>query len=435
LSDRGNAFGYSIQRSLQAFYASVTGAADSRMSTQLGVDVVNLCHDIANQVRSDVPPPEAACSAKPLVVANHRRSESDGFHTGLNGTATASCSTACALADREYAATTLVLGGTGFIGKELVRQLVERNYRVKVLSRASATPGDLFEHPAVEMVRGSMANPAVLAGALEGVDHVFHLARAHVKRWADWQQLDVQGTKTVAEACLRAGVKRLIYTGTIDSYYAGRGAGTIREETGLDRHIRRRNYYARAKCEAESLLLDLHRRHRLPVVIFRPGIVLGPGGSPFHWGVGMWSGNTVCQLWGEGKHPLPIVLVSDVAAAMIAAIDEPGIEGESFNLVGEPSLSAREYLDELGRTLNVRLDVIPKPIWQFYLADMLKWCVKCAVRHPDRKLPSYRDWESRTQRARFDCTKAQQRLKWRPTTDRARIVREGIVEPAAEFAQ
>ncbi|HWB00505.1 MAG TPA: Gfo/Idh/MocA family oxidoreductase, partial [Pirellulales bacterium] len=135
LSERGNAFGYSIQRSLQAFYASVTGAADSRMSTQLGVDVVNLCHDIADQVRSDIPPPEAVCSAKPLVVANHRRGESDVFHTGLNGTATASCSTACALADREYVATTLVLGGTGFIGKELVRQLVERNYRVKVLSR------------------------------------------------------------------------------------------------------------------------------------------------------------------------------------------------------------------------------------------------------------------------------------------------------------
>jgi nucleoside-diphosphate-sugar epimerase len=254
-----------------------------------------------------------------------------------------------------------------------------------------------------------------------------------VKRWEDYYNEDVLGTKLVAECCVEAGVKRLLYTGTIDSYYAGRRAGIIREETGLDPHIHRRNYYARAKCVAEAVLLDMHREQQLPVVIFRPGIVLGPGGSPFHWGVGMWSGNAVCQVWGDGDNPLPIVLVSDVAAALVRAIDAEGVEGQSFNLVGDPCLSAKEYITELERCLHARLDMHATPIWKFYMTDMAKWCVKCLVRHPDRKLPSYRDWESRTQRARFDCTKAKQLLNWSPTTDRSRILEEAIVQPVAEI--
>ena len=63
---------------------------------------------------------------------------------------------------------------------------------------------------------------------------MFHLARANVKSWADYQRLEIAATRQVAECALEAGVKRLIYTGTIDSYYGGRGAGTITEETPLD---------------------------------------------------------------------------------------------------------------------------------------------------------------------------------------------------------
>jgi predicted dehydrogenase/nucleoside-diphosphate-sugar epimerase len=403
LSDRGNSFGWSIQSSLRAFYDTLAGSKDDRMTAKLGVDVVELCTQIAAQVAP-------AAAPKPALP------------TYVNGTS------------GHPRATVLVLGGTGFIGKELVRQLVEQHYAVRVLTRSSANPGGVFTHPAVRLVKGSMNRRESLAEALQGVDYVFHLARAHVKRWEDYYNEDVLGTKLVAEACLAAGVKRLIYTGTIDSYYAGRKAAVIREESGLDPYIHRRNYYARAKCEAEALLLAMNAEQRLPVVILRPGIVLGPGGSPFHWGVGMWNSNAVCQLWGDGDNPLPIVLVSDVATGLLAAIDTPDIEGESFNLVGDPCLTGREYIAELERSLGVKLDTLRTPIWKFYMTDMAKWCVKCVVRHPDRKLPSYRDWESRTQRARFDCTKAKQRLNWSPTTDRRRVIREGIEQPSAELA-
>ena len=208
--------------------------------------------------------------------------------------------------------------------------------------------------------------------------------------------------------------ERLIYTGTIDSYYAGAKAGTITETTPLDPHIAWRNLYARAKAASEEILMAIHRERGLPVVIFRPGIVIGRGGSPFHWGIGMWSWNAVCQIWGQGRNPLPFVLVEDVARALVAAVDIAEIEGESFNLVAETDLTAFDYLKALEEHAGVSFQKFPTPPWKFYAADLVKWIVKQVVRHPDQRRPSYRDWETRTQRARYDCTKAQKIAELEP---------------------
>ena len=222
------------------------------------------------------------------------------------------------------------------------------------------------------------------------------------------------------------GVKRLIYTGTIDSYYAGAKAGTITEQTPLDPNIARRNYYARAKSAAEDCLMDLYRTRRLPVVIFRPGIVIGRGGNPFHWGVGRFT-DTNCEVWGNGDNPLPFVLVSDVASALIRGSEVPNIEGRSFNIVDRPLLTANDYLAELQQRAGLQLKIYHRPIWQFYLADVAKWLVKLAVRHPDRiRVPSYRDWESRTQKARYDSASARHDLNCKLESDRTRLIEEGI---------
>ncbi len=170
-------------------------------------------------------------------------------------------------------------------------------------------------------------------------------------------------------------------------------AGTITEATPLDPKIKRRNLYARAKAASEEILMRMHRERGLPVVIVRPGVVIGRGGSPFHWGVGMWWNDSVCQMWGTGKNKLALVLVEDVATGLTAAMEKPGIEGRSFNLVGEPCLSAEEYLDELDRAGGIKIQRQATPIWRFYLMDLAKWVVKVAVGHKERRFPSYRDWE------------------------------------------
>jgi nucleoside-diphosphate-sugar epimerase len=283
------------------------------------------------------------------------------------------------------------------------------------------------------VIVGDLCRSADLDRALEGVKYVYHLARANVNTWEEFTRQDIEVTRQVALSCLARNVKRLIYTGTIDSYYAGKKAGTITEETPLDPHIAWRNLYARAKAASEEILLALYRQRGLPVVIFRPGIVIGHGGSPLHWGIGMWSWNSVCQVWGQGSNPLPLVLVEDVASALVAGLNAQGIEGESFNLVADSTISARDYLSALEECAGVSFQRISTPPWKFYAIDLMKWAVKQAVRHPDRRRPSLRDWESRTQRARYDCSKARRRLNWRPVDDRDELIRRGIRLPASEF--
>ena len=67
--------------------------------------------------------------------------------------------------------------------------------------------------------------------------------------------------------------------------------------------------------------------------------------------------------------------------------------------------------------------------------DYVNHAPRCPVlvRHPEHIMPSYRDWESRTQKARFDCAKAKRVLGWQPVADRAALVERGTAVPAREW--
>ena len=390
----GNPYEVSILNSVAAFYSALATrqTLDKRIGGDLGREVVNWCKKIIKagnieEAAAPLPSRRKATGAPPTV---------------------------------------LVLGGSGFIGKELIRQLLAAGYGVRAMARRSDAVLADVGNDRLEIVRGDLRTRSDVEAALQGIEFVYHLAHADAKTWDDYVRNEVEPTRAVGEACLAAGVQRLIYTGTIASYYAGVRAGTITEQTEFDHNMTRRSYYARAKAKSECVLTEMHRAQCLPVVIFRPGIVIGRGGNPFHWGVGRFSGN-ICEVWGDGKNALPFVLVGDVASALLEGIRVPNIEGRSYNLVDIPLLTARQYLSELQDLAGVPLDVRHRPIWQFYLLDLAKWGVKVAVHHPDRiRVPSYRDWESRTHKANFDCQRARAELGWAPASDRERMINEGI---------
>ena len=397
LRRRGSPYQSTITDSINTFYAALSSGTtlDGRVSGEAGRDVVFWCEKIVQ---------EAGISPSSAPRQRNARSK--------NG----------------IAPTVLVFGGTGFIGQELIRQLLAAGYGVRAVVRRSAAILEQLDAGRLDIVRGNISALDDLLEMMRGIEFVYHLARpTDAKSWKDYLERDIEPTRLIAEACLKAKVKRLIYTGTIASYYTGANAGTITERTSLDRNISRRDYYARSKAAAEALLMHLYQSQQLPVVIFRPGIVIGRNGTPFHWGVGMWVSEGVCRVWGNGRNPLPFVLVADVAAALVRAIEVKGIEGRSYNLVDLPLLTGREYLEELQRLTGTKVDIHYGSILQFYLADAMKWVVKLFVRHPDaHRIPSYRDWEARTHKAIFDCTRARGELNWKPTSDRARLIEEGI---------
>lgn len=394
LSSYGNAYEESIARAAGAFYASLAADRDIRLRDTFGRDVIALCTRVVEEARLPAPAPRVSV---PAPARQRVRPE------------------------------ILVLGGTGFIGRELVRQLLDGGKAVRVMTRnAGAVPFAVGDEPRLEIFEGSPARDDRLRAALQGVRSVVHLARAHARTWQEYYEQDVQVTRRIAEACLAAGVERLIYTGTISSFYTGGQGDVITDDTPVDPQYERRDHYSRAKALSEHILRELHRTRGLPVIITRPGIVIGRGGSPYHWGVGMWNGMGVCQLWGAGDHPLPFVLVEDVARGLIRCLETPGIEGRAFNLVGPPLLTGARYVAALAEAAGARIQVFPTPIWRYYAEDMFKWLVKVMVRHPDRRRPTYRDWLSRTQRATYDIRGTSQALGWSPVDQRELLIERGI---------
>ncbi|MCA9183202.1 MAG: NAD(P)-dependent oxidoreductase, partial [Planctomycetales bacterium] len=329
----------------------------------------------------------------------------------------------------------LVLGGTGFIGRSLVNHLVQHGHGVRVLSRDPSSVKTELRHPLVEVVRGNALRMDDVRQCLKGISHVYHLVTGHGETWQDYLQSDVEATIETAKVCLEHEVERFIYAGTIASLYSGRTAGTINGQSQPDPQLETRNHYARAKGMAEQQLMQLHRDQGLPLVVLRPGIVVGEHGSPYHWGVCMWPNDTACRFWGSGQNPLPFVLVEDVAAAFVAALDAPNIVGRAFNLVGDVRLSAQEYVDELQKCSGVQFDAQPHAIWKYFAADVTKWMVKTLIRHPQRKPPSYRDWETRQELGRYDCHDVKELLHWQPNADRQRLIERGVYAPMLRALQ
>jgi predicted dehydrogenase/nucleoside-diphosphate-sugar epimerase len=395
LSDRGNPNDKQLRNAIAAFYAELADPKqkDSLVSAASGLAVVDVCNQVI--AKANLKPNEPP--RKPAAVA---------------------------AADKP---TVLVLGGNGFIGKRLVEQLLAGGYGVRAAGRSASKALEDLANPKLEITRCDMGKAADLETALQGIEVVYHLATSNSNTWPNYQAREIEPTRLLAEACLAKGVKRLIYAGTIDSYYAGKNAGKIVEETPLDPKIGRRNYYARAKAHCEHMLTEMHRTRGLPLVIARPGIVIGKGGNPFHWGVGYWHSEGVCQVWAEGLNKLPLVLVDDVAAGLVLCMQKAGIEGRSYNLIDAPLMSARDYIAELERLAGMKVDVSYRPIRSFFMEDFGKWLVKLAVKHPDAvRRPSYHDWESRTQKAFFDCAQTRSELGWTPASNSDALKSEGI---------
>jgi predicted dehydrogenase/nucleoside-diphosphate-sugar epimerase len=395
-----NPFEESISRSIAAFYSGGVRNIDRRHDGRFATDVIRLCEAIVAKAGAGSPSRNSVSVATP---------------------------------SSPVPPTVLVVGGTGFIGRRLVRSLVQQGWGVRVMTRnpraAAMELGDLQ----VDLFAGSHGDPDGIKQALLGIKIVYHLAKCEGKRWQDYVDGDIEPTRVLAEAALAAGVERFIYTGTIASYASGNPRDLIDNRTLTDPAIAHRAHYARSKAACEALLQKLHRDKGFPLVILRPGIVIGPGTPPAHLGVGRFSSETRVDFWGDGETPLPLVLVDDVADALVRSLDRPGIVGQTLLLTSPPLLSAREYVDEVATHMMTKIDARQRPAWRYWLADMIKEMAKNAVNHPNRRWPSLHDEKCNANCARYDARMTEEALDWHPVADRESMVTRGIADAIKWF--
>lgn len=175
--------------------------------------------------------------------------------------------------------TTLITGGTGFIGSAVVREVAATGERVRVLSRKGEPEEPDLLVPGVTWVAGDLLDPVSLRYALEGCDRVYHVAGlvgTHPSLRKLVRDINFEGTVNLFEAARHQGVARVVYTGSIFALGVGRAGAPPVDETVAYNLQSLRVPYMRAKREAE-LAAQHYVAEGLDIVTVYPGFCAGPG--------------------------------------------------------------------------------------------------------------------------------------------------------------
>jgi len=237
-----------------------------------------------------------------------------------------------------------VTGGSGFVGQEMLRQLVAAGHSVRVLLRAGSQ-GKLSQFERIEIVSGDVTEPSSLEGVLEGCDAVIHLVgiiREVPARGVTFQRLHVEATRNILAAACRQKIDRFVHM----------SANGAREAADTPYH--------RTKWQAEQAV----RASGLRWTIFRPSLIYGRHDQFINMVAEQIRRLPLVPVIGDGRYRLSPVAVEDVARGFVKALELPETEGESFCCGGDEALSYNELLDAvavaLGRTPPGKLH---HPLW------------------------------------------------------------------------
>lgn len=266
---------------------------------------------------------------------------------------------------------TLVTGATGFVGSAVARALLARGHRVRALVRAGSDRANL-EGLDLEPFVGDLTDPASLARAVAGCDHVMHVA-ADYRIWvpdpAAMLAANVDGTRALMLAAQAAGVGRIVYCSSVAALGLTRD-GTPADETTAVAEENVVGIYKKSKYRAEQAVLALVRDHGLDAVIVNPAAPVGPRDikpTP--------TGKLIADA-AAGRMPayletgINVVHVDDVAEGHMLAL-ERGRAGERY-ILGAENLSLHDLLalidDVAGRKRN-RLRLPRAAVWPLALAS------------------------------------------------------------------
>lgn len=329
--------------------------------------------------------------------------------------------------------TAFVTGATGFVGLNLIEELLAQGWRVLGMHRAGSDLSGLARFPAVDRVVGDITDLRSLRSALPAeVDCVFHAA-GNTSLWAQTQveqfKINVRGTRNVVRAALEARVGRVVHVSSIVAY--GLHGGTITEETPT----RGRNStinYVRSKSLAE-------REVRRALAVGLDAVIVNPSNIIGAYDTHSWSRMLVMVQQGR----LPAVApgggsfchAREVARALVAAA-ERGRTGHNY-LLGGAQASYVGLVRHIARVLGVRRRVVtlPPPVLNGY-ARLEEWIAPLFGRAPDVTREAV---QLLSHNLYCHSRKAQQELGYRPQSLTAMLEdardwlrQQGRLPPAAQ---
>jgi dihydroflavonol-4-reductase len=244
----------------------------------------------------------------------------------------------------------LVTGASGFLGAAIANTARAAGYPVRVLIRTSSPRTNI--HRLDQVTVGDLRDRESIAAALRGVRYLVHAA-ADYRLWSlspdDMLRTNVDGTRTLMEEALRAGVERIVYTSSVATLKARPDGEPSDETSPLDAQSAV-GAYKYSKVVAERAVETMVAEHGLPAIIVNPSTPIGPGDArPTP------TGRIIIEA-AAGRMPgyvdtgLNLVHVDDVAAGHLAAL-EKGRIGQRYILGGQDVLLG-DMLREIARLVG-----------------------------------------------------------------------------------
>jgi nucleoside-diphosphate-sugar epimerase len=248
----------------------------------------------------------------------------------------------------------LVLGSGGFVGQAVLRAL-RRDGIETVAGLRRPSPGTAND---VAFVAVDATDMASVANACRGTTHVVNCVGGSPKTM-------LAATRNVCAAALQTGIARVVHFSSVAVY--GTAEGLIDESAPLGVGV---DWYGAAKVRCESIAQDFSN-HGLPVVILRPGCIYGPGSTLWTARIGrLLAARRLGDLGARGDGRCNIIYINDVAAAVVACLTRPLVNGTALNLSDPDPITWNDYFMRYGRAIGA-VPIRRLPDWQISLERFL----------------------------------------------------------------
>jgi nucleoside-diphosphate-sugar epimerase len=253
-----------------------------------------------------------------------------------------------------------VTGATGFAGSNLCKALRSSGFEVRALARPTSKV-DAIRAAGVEIVEGDVRDLDSLARGMAGAEVVFHLAaifREAGKSDAEYQAVNVGGTRNALEAAARSKVPRFVHCSTV-GVHGDTGPSPATETSPL---VESDDSYNRTKLAAELLAKESFSRLGLGGTIIRPSAGYGPGELRYLKLFRRIARNQFVMI-GSGETRQNLAYIDDLCEGMILAGTRPEAAGETLILAGAENVSLAELTQRIARIVGGKPWRVRVPAW------------------------------------------------------------------------